>query len=156
MSGYNPKVALPAFSGRAVEVVATPASRKASERLMVAQERLQRLFQPNYRCKLVWGRKKLTLGKDRELELVKLTKTSVQVHPILAHAKIPDDVLEAAVFLGMIMHKGFSAQTRPSGSPFDYAVLAEWIGQQMSLLPASEFLRQFIARFDVWIKKVVS
>lgn len=143
-SRFDPRVTLTA----PITKVAAP--QPAADALVAAVRELRRFFPRPSKCRARWGQVTPGLHQD----LIRVQRGSVVVHPVLGLPKVPDEVLEAAVFLGLLIHHAETAQRKLREHVCDVPELAEWLERQMGLHPSSEFLAKMLERFPEWAAKL--
>ena len=88
----------------------------------------------------------------------------LRVHGIMAHGEVPEDILKASVFLGLLMVSHYRTQAkilddRGEGKkkipdPFDVEKTLKWIEDSMGLEPTREWLSMFYGRFWDWVRAI--
>jgi len=114
-------------------------------------EALQERFSVEVRPKVGW--RGAALNGKGSVALITLTDRgkTLSFHPILAHERVPADILECVVFQGLLMSYAYVSQEKPTKHIMAYPEIAGWIEKEMAALPATEFLIKFYARFWTWV-----
>lgn len=132
-----------------LQVEFPPTNGKAPERavLLEALKRLAPLFKDPPLVRIRWGH------PEGLVEVVSVARGyTLVVHPALASERLPDDVRDAAVFLGLLLVRAAKAQRRLVGHVLDRPELVAWVEGEMALHPAAAMLAKFFERFGIWAK----
>lgn len=127
-----------------------------NDSLVAIVGKLQMSFPITIKAKIQWvSQDKTKVGsKPDDVELVWANHETIKIHYILGHPKVPEDVRECAVFLGILLHYAAIVQKKPEQNLLDHPDVAEWIDKQMLIMPAAQFLALFINRFKDWVARL--
>ena len=90
-------------------------------------------------------------NQSEHITLISITSSNcVQLHPILAHSKVPEDIFRCVVFQGVLLYWAAKTQSKKLSNPMEVPEIAKWVEDSMRLVPASEFYVIFLERFFKW------